>query len=82
MIMENFINDDMRIFFTPGDIVIVRHASLENRPKMQVIEKVTRSIRTKDGDTENMFLGIKCRWFDKNQVLREAVFSTKDIQKL
>ena len=44
-----------------------------------VIEKVTRNVVLKDGDKESMFIGIKCRWFDANNVLREAVFSTKDL---
>jgi hypothetical protein len=46
---------------------------------MYVLEKITRNITTKDGIADNVFLGIKTRWFDKNQVLREAIFSTKDL---
>lgn len=72
------INDD-KVFYNPGDLVIVRHDSLDNKPVMYVVEKITRSIMTKDGDKDNVFVGIKCRWFDNNTVLREAIFSTKDL---
>ena len=36
-------------------------------------------VTAKDGDKDNVFVGIKCRWFDNNTVLREAIFSTKDL---
>lgn len=68
-----------KIYFNPGDIVKVRHEQLENVPVMYVLEKITRNLTTKDGTSDNVFLGIKCRYFDKNQVLREAIFSTKDL---
>jgi len=76
--VENF---DARVYFAPGDLVEVRH-NVPNKPKMWVIEKSTRNLKNKEGDVETMFLGIKCRWFDLNGVLQEAVFSTKDIQKV
>lgn len=71
------INDE-KIFYNPGDIVKVKH-DLENIPTMYVVEKVTRNIVNRDGKNETIFVGIKCRWFDKNQVLREAIFSSKDL---
>jgi uncharacterized protein YodC (DUF2158 family) len=50
---------------------------------MFVVEKVTRSVRNNDTkDFENMFLGMKCRWFDNNGNLQEGVFSTKDLVKV
>lgn len=70
---------DEKIYFNPGDLVIVRHEALENRPVMYVLEKITRNITTKDGNTDSVFVGIRCRYFDKNQALREAIFSTKDL---
>ena len=73
---------DEKIYFNPGDLVMVRHESLENRPVMYVLEKITRNITTKDGIADNVFLGIKTRWFDKNGVLREAIFSTKDLMHI
>ena len=76
--MERIIDTEKPIYFIPGDRVQVRH-DIENKPTMYVIEKVVKSIRTKENERENIFLGIKCRWYDKNQVLHEAIFSTKDL---
>ena len=47
---------------------------------MFVTDKITKSIKDKDGNIENVFLGLKCKWYDKNQVLHEAIFSTKDLK--
>ena len=69
---------DEKVYFNPGDIVMVRHTELENRPVMYMVEKVSRNIVSKDG-VDNTFIGVRCRYFDKNQVLREAIFSTKDL---
>ena len=68
-----------KIYFVAGDIVEVRH-NIENKPKMFVTDKITKSIKDKDGNIENVFLGLKCKWYDKNQVLHEAIFSTKDLK--
>ena len=54
------INDD-RVYFAPGDIVILRHEDIEYRPIMYVVEKISRSIVNKEGDRENVFIGIKTR---------------------
>ena len=70
-----------KIFFVAGDIVEVRH-NIENKPKMFVTDKITKSIKDKDGNIENVFLGLKCKWYDKNQVLHEAIFSTKDLKHM
>lgn len=76
--MNNMITIDDKIFYNPGDLVKVKH-ELNNAPVMYVIEKSTKSIINKSGNKETMFLGIKCRWFDTNNVLREGIFSTKDL---
>ena len=69
-------------FYAPGDLVKVRH-NIENVPTMFVVEKSNRSIRNKEtGEMETVFLGIKCRWFDANGDLQEAVFNTKDLLKI
>lgn len=74
--------DESRVFFNPGDLCTVKH-DIENKPIMWVVEKCTRSLLNKESkEMENVFLGIKCRWFDKNQVLHEELFSTKDLQKI
>ena len=71
-----------KIYFNPGDIVTIKH-DIPNNPIMFVLEKSTRSLYNKDTqEKENVFLGIKCRWFDKNQVLQEGLFSTKDLIKV
>ena len=49
-----------KIFFAPGDLVEVRH-DLENKPKMFVTEKVTKSIKDKDGNVENIFIGLRVK---------------------
>ena len=76
--MNNMITIDDKIFYNPGDLVKVKH-ELNNTPVMYVIEKSTKSIINKSGNKETIFLGIKCRWFDNNNVLREGIFSTKDL---
>ena len=74
--------DENRVYFNPGDIVTIRH-DIDNKPTMFVVEKVTRSMYNKEtNEKENIFLGIKCRWFDKNQVMQEGLFSTKDLLKV
>ncbi len=72
-------NMEDRTYFAPGDLCTVRHG-LDFKPKMYVVEKISRNVKNKDtGELETMFLGIKCRWFDKNGCLQEAVFNTKDL---
>ena len=70
--------DNEKIFFNAGQIVRLKHDNLDNIPNMMVTEKVSRSM-IKNGEKETIFMGIKCRWFDKNGVLQEAIFSTKDL---
>lgn len=74
--------DENKVFYNPGDLVTIKH-DVDNKPKMFVVEKVVRSMVSKETqEMENVFLGIKCRWFDKNQVMHEELFSTKDLLKL
>lgn len=70
--------DNEKIFFNAGQVVRLKHDNLTNVPNMMVVEKVSRSM-IKNGEKETIFMGIKCRWFDKNEVLQEAIFSTKDL---
>ena len=67
------------IFFKPGDEVVLNKKDLKS-PIMLIRDKVSRQFKTKDGNIENVFVGMKCIWFDKNNVLREAIFSTKDLE--
>lgn len=74
--------DENKVFYNPGDLVTIKH-DVDNKPKMFVVEKVVRSMVSKETqEMENVFLGIKCRWFDKNQVMHEELFSTKDLSKI
>lgn len=66
-----------KTFFKPGDIVKLKHEQL-NSPVMYVVEKVTKTFKH-NNELTNIFKGIRCRWFDVNMVLQEAVFSTKDL---
>lgn len=70
-----------KTFFISGDVVTL-NKDIENLPKMVVVDKVTRSLINKDGNKETIFVGIKTRWFDKNQTLQEAIFSTKDLKHI
>lgn len=71
-------NDNLeKIYFNPGEKVKVKH-NLPNTPTMYVVDKVNSSLM-KSSDKVNMFIGIRCRWFDTNEQLQEAIFSTKDL---
>lgn len=65
-------------FYVPGDLVTLKHDEL-NSPIMLVQEKVSKQFKHGD-ELCNMFIGMKCIWFDKNNVLREGIFSTKDLK--
>lgn len=64
-----------KIFFKPGDTVILKQ-NIPNRPKMVVVCKVSSYLRD---PKSNYFRGIKCRWFNSNMELQEAIFNTKDL---
>ena len=69
-----------RIYFSPGDIVKVKH-DLKNRPDM-VVKSVDKIENPKDDDDGKSLLGITCFWFDNNLVLQQYRFNTKDLEKL
>lgn len=48
---------------------------------MLVVRKVVNKI-TVNGIKNEFFQGILCRWFTTSGEIQEAVFSTKDIQKI
>jgi hypothetical protein len=66
-------------FLAPGDLVTVRH-DIPNKPVGWIVEKVNKTVRGADGELSSMFIGMKVRWFDKNQDLQEAIISTKDLE--
>lgn len=69
---------DDKIYFTPGQLVILKH-DLPNKPIMMVVRKET-SIFKSTGD--NILRGIRCRWFTTDGTLQEAIFNTKDLIKV
>jgi len=60
--------------FSPGDTVTLRQ-ELDNKPVM-VVKSVDR---ISDMHEKPRLLGITCQWFNKNQELQTARFSTKDL---
>lgn len=71
---------DDKIYFLPGDLVQLRQ-DLPNKPTMIVVRKETSLLKSRVNE-DNILKGIRCRWFTINQELQEAVFNTKDLQKL
>ena len=53
--------DEIKVFYAPGDIVKLRHESIENRPTMLVKEKVEKSFK----DREAWCCCEKCNWRDR-----------------
>ena len=72
---------EQKIFFQPGDIVTIKQ-DIPNKPIMFVVKKETRTFKDRDQTEDNYFIGIKCRWFSDNKELCEAIFNTKDLQKI
>lgn len=67
-----------KIYFQPGEVVTLKQ-DIGNVPKMLVVKKVTTVFKNKDTD---VLIGIKRRWFTTYGVLQEAIFNTKDLQKI
>lgn len=72
--------NDIKQYFLPGDAVTLRQ-NIKNTPEMYVVKKVTKNI-TIQNVKNDFFQGILCRWFTTEGLLQEAVFNTKDLQKL
>lgn len=72
-------NIESLTFYKPGDLVVLNKDEL-NSPVMLIKDKVSRQFKTDTGEIGNVFRGMKCIWFDKNNVLQEAIFSTKDLK--
>lgn len=72
--------DKIKQFFLPGDVVTLRQ-NIPNSPIMIVVKKVTKSIRM-GGERNDFFQGILCRWFTTDGLLQDAVFNTKDLEKI
>lgn len=68
---------DSKIYFQPGDVVELRQ-DIPNKPKM-IVCRVERSI-IKNKEGRDILKGVRTRWFTKDGLLQEAVFSTKDLK--
>lgn len=77
--MENN-NIEQKVFFLPGDLVTLRQ-DIPNKPVMIVVKKETMTFKNNE-IKEDYFKGMRCRWFTTEGQLQEAIFSTKDLQKL
>jgi len=62
------------VFFSPGDTVEIRQA-VSNKPIM-IVKSVDRLSTVHE---KPKLLGITCFWFDAEQKLQSARFSTKDL---
>ena len=69
-----------KIYFLPGMLVTLKQ-DLPNKPIMLVVKKETLIFKHLDSK-EPILKGIKCRWFTKDGLLQEAIFNTKDLQKI
>lgn len=63
------------LFFSPGDTVVLRQG-ITNKPVMLVktIDRIS------DMHEKPKLLGVTCSWFNANQELQTARFSTKDLE--
>lgn len=72
-----------KIYFRPGDVVMVRH-DIEHRPRMVVKSKSTFVLDTKVVSTipnkqAVHFHGMTCYWFSSQGEYMEKTFNTKDL---
>lgn len=75
-------NDEAKVFFLPGDVVTLRQ-DIPNKPTMVVVKKETMTFRpSQQDDKGEYFKGIKCRWYSTEGMLQEAIYNTKDLQKV
>lgn len=72
--------EDLKVYFLPGEVVTLKQ-NIPNKPTMIVVKKVTSTFKNEDVKDE-FFRGILCRWFTTEGQIQEAIFNTKDIQKL
>lgn len=64
-----------KIFFNPGDLVIVRHEEIVFRPVMVVSKVLKYPIK------DSLVLGgVTCWWFIESGEYVEATFNTKDLE--
>lgn len=69
---------ETKIYFLPGDLVTIKQ-DMPYKPTMLVVKKVTKRINSANID---YFQGILCRWFTSSGELQEAIWNTKDLQRV
>lgn len=80
--IQNFNQYTDKVYFNAGDVVQLKQ-NIPNKPIMIVVKKETSLFKhDKDVDKKSVLKGIRCRWFTSTGQLQEAVFNTKDIQKV
>ena len=77
---EQIIDDD-KIYFLPGERVRLKQ-DVSNKPDMIVIGKVSNVFKHQSDQKGNALKGIKCMWFNTLMELQEAIFNTKDSEKI
>ena len=68
--------DEEKIFFTPGDLCTLKQ-DIPNKPIM-IVQRIERSLM-RNGAGKEYLRGVRTRWFTKEGLLQEALFSTKDL---
>lgn len=74
--------DEEKIYFMPGDVVTLKQ-NIPNKPVMIVVKKITNVFKNSPLEQATSALkGILCRWFTQDGYIQEAIFNTKDIEKI
>lgn len=75
------ISEDDKIYFLPGQRVRLKQ-KIANSPDMVVVSKVSNVFKHQTDQKGNALKGIKCMWFNTLMELQEAIFNTKDLEKI
>ena len=68
------INDNKDIFFSPGDVVMLKQ-DIAYKPLM-IVKSIDKISETHE---KPKLIGITCQWFNISMELQTARFSTKDL---
>lgn len=72
-------------FIKPGDIVILKHNELTNKPYMLALNIIVSDTINKIGYDQEVkkgtLIGINCGWYNNSQTWCEKIYSTKDLIK-
>jgi len=69
---------DEKIYFKPGELVVVKH-SISPKPVM-VVKKINKTRKLSEDNSQ--LLGVLCYWFSDDLCYQEELFSTKDLEKI